>query len=111
MPLDESHFKEIVGAILKVSRPAAIVLFGSQARGDVHEFSDVDLLVIRAQEFQKGESRRKELGVLYRSISSICNVPKDIILFTTREFSSWSETTNHMAASAKREGRILYGEI
>src|ERR1700732_3376293 len=111
MTLNDSHFEDIVRAILAVSQPAAIVLFGSHARGDVHEFSDVDLLVIRDREFQKGESRRRELGLLYRSVSKNCDIPKDIILFTKNEFWSWSQTTNHMAAAAFREGRVLYGQV
>ena len=111
MSLTDDHFEDIVRAVLAVSQPAAIILFGSYARGDVHQFSDLDLLVIRKKEFRTGESRRKELGLLYRSISKICGVPKDIILFTKSEFQSWKNTTNHMAASASKEGRVLYGQV
>jgi Nucleotidyltransferase domain len=56
-PLTRERFQEIVTAILSVSQPAAIILFGSYARDQVHEFSDVDLLVIRDAEFREGESR------------------------------------------------------
>jgi len=109
--LTDNSFDEIVHAILAVCQPAAIILFGSYARGDVHEFSDVDLLVIRQFEFRTGESRRKELGQLYRSVSEACDRPKDIILFTKDEFFSWRHTTNHMVSVAWKEGRILYGQI
>jgi predicted nucleotidyltransferase len=109
-PADD-QFKGIVQAILAVSQPSAIILFGSHARGAAHKFSDVDLLVIRKEEFRPGESRRKELGQLYRSISKISGVPKDIILYTGNEFRSWKNTTNHMAASAFKEGRVLYGQV
>jgi predicted nucleotidyltransferase len=54
-PLTCEHFQEIVTAILSVSQPAAIILFGSYARDQVHKFSDVDLLVIRDAEFRAGE--------------------------------------------------------
>lgn len=111
MTLDSNHFKDIVEAILAVSKPAAILLFGSYARGDTHEFSDVDLLVIRDREFERGESRRRELGLLYRSISKRCNAPKDIVLFSRNEYLDWKDTTNHMVAAARREGRLLYGQI
>ena len=111
MPVTDGDFEDIVRAILAVSQPAAIILFGSHARGDVHEFSDVDLMVIRKDEFRSGESRRKELGRLYRSISKIYEAPKDIILYTEDEFRSWKDTTNHTAASALKEGRVIYGEV
>jgi predicted nucleotidyltransferase len=107
----DAPFDSIVRAVLAVSQPSAIVLFGSHARGDAHEFSDVDLLIIRKEEFRAGESRRRELGRLYRSISKVCEVPKDIILYTGEEFRSWKNTTNHTAASALKEGRVLYGQI
>ena len=111
MTLNDGHLQVMVGAILAVSRPAAILLFGSYGRGDFHDLSDVDLLVIRDREFQKGESRRKELGLLYRVVLKCCDTPKDIVLLTRSEFLSWRETTNHMAAAARREGRVIYGQI
>jgi predicted nucleotidyltransferase len=109
--LTRERFDEIVEAILSVSQPRAIVLFGSYARDEVHEFSDVDLLVVRNSEFKEGESRRKELGELYRSVTKTCGTPKDIILFTKDEVTTWRHTTNHMIAIACREGRVLYGQI
>jgi uncharacterized protein len=104
-------FKDIVKAVLTVMRPAAIVLVGSQARGDTHEGSDIDLLVIREQDFKPGESRRKELGSLYRAVAKTCELPKDILLFTKSEFLNWKDTTNHMVSLASKEGRVLYGQI
>ena len=111
MTLDEGRLQQIVRSIVAVSKPAAILLFGSYARGDFREESDVDLLVIRDHDFRKGESRRKELGLLYRAVSQCCDTPKDIILLTKGEFLSWKETTNHIAAAALREGRVIYGQI
>ncbi len=109
--LTEPDFQRIVQSLLSVADPAAIILFGSYARGDVHQYSDVDLLVLRRRGYSAGESRRKELGQLYRSVTDVCEAPKDIILFTLDEFHSWRETTNHMVAVAWREGRILYGQV
>lgn len=104
-------FDRIVREIRSVLEPAAIVLFGSYARGDFNPFSDVDLLVVRSQPFAKGESRRRELGSLYRALAHSCEVPKDILLFTKDEFAAWKDTTNHMLAMAAEEGRVLYGQL
>jgi predicted nucleotidyltransferase len=111
IPLTNDRFKDIVASILSVSEPAAIILFGSYARNQVHEFSDVDLLVVRSAEFKAGESRRKELGRLYRSVTETCGTPKDIILFTRDEVLAWKDTTNHMISVACKEGRFLYGQV
>jgi predicted nucleotidyltransferase len=111
MFLTPDDLTNIVGAIRSESDPAAIILFGSQARGDARADSDLDLLVVRKEEFQPGESRLEEIGALYRTVEKVCPIPKDILLFTRDEFLSWRGTTNHMIAVASREGRLLYGEI
>lgn len=98
-------------AIRSVAEPSAVILYGSYARGNAGEQSDIDLLVVRAAEFGKGESRRKELGRLYRAAAARSGIPKDILLFTKREFEAWRKTTNHVASEALREGRVLYGQI
>jgi predicted nucleotidyltransferase len=107
----ERDLQEIVGAIRSVTEPAAIILFGSQSRGDAHESSDIDLLVVRDKAFKEGESRRLELGRLYRAVTTRTAVPKDILLFTKEEVEDWRGTTNHPIAVALREGRILYGQV
>ena len=109
--LTDSNLEEVVQAILAVYEPMAVILFGSYARGDIHQYSDLDLLVIRQKDFDIGESRREELGRIYRSVSHACKIPKDIVLLTRREFLAWRNTTNHMAAVAWKERRILYGQV
>jgi predicted nucleotidyltransferase len=109
--LTPDDLERIVGAIRSEFDPAAIILFGSYARGDVRPSSDLDLLVVRKEDFGPGESRREEIGKLYRVVSNVCEVPKDILLFTRDEFLSWKNTTNHMLAVASREGKVLYGEV
>ncbi len=111
MQLTDKDLAEIVGAIRAVREPAAIVLFGSQARGDAGEHSDLDLLVVRHREFRGDESRRRELGRLYRAVADKFAIPKDILLFTPHELEEWRHTTNHAASEAVREGRVLYGQI
>ena len=111
MRASEKDLQEIVGAIRSVADPAAIILFGSQARGEATKDSDIDLLVVRRDEFQEGESRRDELAHLYRAVSASCRIPKDILLFTDAEVRDWRGTLNHPIARALREGRILYGQV
>ncbi len=94
-----------------MEEPAAIVLYGSYARGNADDRSDIDLLVVRNAEFRQGESRRKELGRLYRAVTAKCNIPKDIVLMTKAEIQAWRNTTNHMASEALRDGRVLYGQV
>ena len=41
----ERFIQELVENIVEASRPDAIILFGSAARGTMHEDSDLDLLI------------------------------------------------------------------
>jgi predicted nucleotidyltransferase len=107
----KESFGDVVQAVLSVTRPAAVVLFGSHARGDARADSDIDLLVVREKDFAPGESRRHELGSIYRAVTRTRAVPKDIILLTKPEFMAWRNTTNHMASIAWKEGQVLYGEV
>ena len=111
MELTPEHADRIVRQISSVVNPATIVLFGSYARGDAHDGSDLDILVIQERDFKPGESRRRQLGALYRAVSELPAIPKDILLFTRGEFLDWKGTTNHMAAAAWREGRVLHGAV
>ena len=111
MERTKEPFSDVVRAVLSVTRPAAVVLFGSYARGNARSDSDLDLLVIRENAFGPGESRRRELGSIYRAITKTWDAPKDIVLLTKPEFNAWKDTKNHMASVAWKEGRVLYGQV
>src|SRR3954465_12941952 len=57
--------KEIKQAVLDVDPTAEVVLFGSRARGDFHEESDWDLLILVDKEEADFEFKRKIRRVLY----------------------------------------------
>ena len=46
MSVDTLPLSEIVAKIVKEIHPERIILFGSRARGDARDDSDVDLMVI-----------------------------------------------------------------
>lgn len=46
MESEESHIKEIANKLVDVPGIAAVILYGSYARGDFDEGSDVDLFIL-----------------------------------------------------------------
>lgn len=46
----KSELDRIVGVIKKEYKPDKIILFGSLAQGNVHEWSDIDLLIVKETE-------------------------------------------------------------
>src|SRR5512140_2544818 len=94
---------EAVRRIIDKAHPRKIILFGSQARGEANNDSDLDLMVIvddPGGEWQRTiELRRALLGLL---------IPVDIVVTTLEKFEYWSDTPGNVYYEAKREGRVMY---
>lgn len=98
---------DMVRAIVAEVDPEQVILFGSRARGDAREDSDVDLLVIESAPFGKGRSRRREVARLYQALSGL-DAAKDILVYSRDEVEHWRDSLNNIVARALREGRVLY---
>ena len=102
---------EIIGQmarrIVQEVAPEQIVLFGSWARGDAQEGSDVDLLVIEREPFGPQRSRRQEAARIWRCLSPF-RVPTDILVYSAGEVAQWQGCRQHVLGEALREGRVLY---
>ena len=83
--------------------PLQIVLFGSQARGDVHPHSDVDLLVV----FSELADKRKTAIDIRLALADL-PVAKDILVATPEELSRHRTRIGSVLRTAQREGKILY---
>lgn len=101
--IDENLLRDIVQRILKVAQPEKIVLFGSYARGEATEESDLDLLIIQPSDlprYKRSTPVRLALRGLFPS--------KDVVIYTPEEVKEWESASTSFIASALREGRILY---
>ena len=58
VPVTDNLLNQMVQAIVAEVDPEQVILFGSRARGDAREDSDVDLVVVEAEPFGKTRSRR-----------------------------------------------------
>lgn len=93
--------------IVREANPQRILLFGSWARGEGNEHSDVHLLVAEREPFGGGRSRRQEAARIWRCLSAF-RVPMDILVFSASEVAQWKDSSYHVIARALREGRVLY---
>lgn len=82
--------------------PARIILFGSRARGDAGEASDLDLLVIE----REVKSRRREQARLRVALGDI-GVPVDLIVVSEGHVEEWGGVRNTVINEALTEGRVL----
>ena len=88
----------------EATRQARIVLFGSYARGDASEDSDLDLLVIEPQV----EDRAKEMVRLRRLLRPL-RIPADILVYSSEEVARWGEQPGSALYWALREGKVVHG--
>jgi len=95
--------EEMVRRIAQGFSPERIILFGSHARGEAQEDSDVDLLVL----FTEVEDPRKRAAELYVALIG-CPLPKDIVVSTTARFERYRNVVNTVYWPAAREGKVVY---
>lgn len=98
---------DVVQALVNEASPEKIILFGSRSRGDASADSDVDLLVVESGEFGIHNSRRKELARLSKAVAGF-PFSIDILLYSHDEVERWRNSLNNVAASAVREGTVMY---
>lgn len=81
-------------------RAKQVVLFGSYARGDASEDSDLDFLVIE----ETVEDRAREMVRLRRLLRPL-RVPADILVYSEEEVAQWGSQPGSALYWAIREGR------
>ena len=107
IPVTDGLLGEMVQAIVDEVDPEQVILFGSRARGDEREHSDIDLIVVEAEPFGPERSRHKELVRLYHALAGF-RVPADVLVYSHDDLDYWRDSLNHVLARALREGKVLY---
>jgi len=95
---------EIVRRIAERFSPEKIILFGSHARGDARDDSDIDLLVL----FEDVPDPHARAADVYEALIGCTELPKDIVVSTTARFERYRDVVNTVYWPASREGRIVY---
>ena len=98
---------QMVETIVAEVDPEQVILFGSHARGDASEDSDVDLIVVESEPFGEHRDRGAEAVRLWRALADF-EISKDILVYSRDEVEYWRDSLNHVLARALREGEILY---
>jgi predicted nucleotidyltransferase len=87
---------------LKSYEPEKIYLFGSWARDEEDELSDMDVVVIKKTQ-DSFFSRLKEVAKLLPEHTAV-----DILVYTPDEFREMSERGNAFAEMIVEEGKLIY---
>src|SRR5438046_2378610 len=97
--VDQDTMKEIVRRIVEVAKPERVILFGSGARGEAKEESDIDLLVVK-----KSVPHRRQLAQdIYVRLIGI-PVPVDVVVLRPGDVEELKEAIGTIIPAALREG-------
>ena len=93
----------MVNRIVKQLDPDGILLFGSRARGDAREWSDVDLMIIMNTVLDK-----RKTAIDTQMLLKDLFISKDIIVVTKDEIRRKRNIVGTLIHAALQDGRMLY---
>ena len=101
--LTKKQIQQMADIIAEKFHPEKIILFGSYARGDATEDSDVDLLIIKNVD----EPRYKRSVPVYNLLVNF-KFDLDVLVYTSDELNEWRAVNEALPTKAEKEGLLLY---
>lgn len=98
----EARIEALVKA-LEAYQPERVYLFGSAARGEADELSDLDVVVIKRTGTPFLERLREIAKQLPIELGAV-----DVLVYTPEEFASMQQDGNAFAELIAQEGRLIY---
>jgi predicted nucleotidyltransferase len=100
--LESTPARRVINRIIRRYRPKKIIVFGSFARGDVHQGSDLDLIIIKNT---KQKFLRRMDAVLDLCDGEIAVEP---LIYTEAEFEKMLKEGNDFLETVVSEGKVIY---
>jgi predicted nucleotidyltransferase len=97
------RLNDAVNRLVAAAHPLKVILFGSHARGEADDHSDVDLLIIEPTV----SNRYEEMIRLNRALKGML-MPVDLLVISEQEFEARSRIPGTVEHAACKEGRVLY---
>lgn len=97
---------DIASRIAERFRPRRVILFGSHARGQATENSDVDLLVV----LDRPGPRGRRSAPIIRMLAEEFDLPVDVIVRSHEAIEKWQGVPGSFCRQIAEEGVVLYDE-
>jgi predicted nucleotidyltransferase len=102
--VDETLIAEAGRRLAAAAPDSQVILFGSHARGEAGDHSDVDFLVVEPEVANEAEESVR----LHRTLRDL-RVPADVIVVSREYANRWREVRGGLVHTALSQGRVLAG--
>ncbi len=102
--ISKETIEEVVKRLVHAYNPLEIYLFGSYARGNPSDDSDLDLLVVIENTEEKSHAR---VRIGYAALRGL-GIYKDIVVYTKNEFADRINDMATLPYYVKKEGKCVY---
>jgi predicted nucleotidyltransferase len=109
--MQNQHLIDEMTERLKELKPYKVILFGSYAKGNPTEDSDLDVLVVLdsdevAKSFKEQNARYLLASNAVREVNY--KIPMDILVYSKAEYDYLNKQNTYLFREIKNTGRILY---
>jgi len=101
--IDKNEIKQVATRIGIESNAERVIVFGSHARGDANENSDVDFMIIAESNLPRFK-RSRELYKLFRPYP----FSMDLLVYTPKEIEKGKQSPLTFVSKVLKEGKTLY---
>ena len=102
----EVKLKRYIESITKSMNVDQIILFGSYAKGNAHEYSDIDLAVI-SPDFDPSKSRFSNLRKM-KEQAQLVEAGLQLLPFHTAVFEKENTVDSFFIREIKKTGKVIY---
>ena len=96
------EYENIKKQIIKICSPYEIILFGSLAKRQIKNTSDIDICVV-----VDTTDKNVLIQKIYSEVEA--EVPFDIVLYTIEEWEKWKDEKTSFLHKICKEGEVVYG--
>jgi len=108
MDINIPYMDKIISIIVSSVDPDQIVLFGSYARGENKNTSDIDLLVLK----KNLQNAKIITDNLYMSFfDNKIKVPVDLIVLDYDKYNNLKNEIGYIYKTINKEGKLIYGTV
>jgi len=102
------YIDKILPIILSIASPDQIILFGSYARGNYTEKSDIDLLIIK----KNLKNGNKIIDSIYRAFyENKINISVDVLTIDYNRYLELNNQIGYIYKTIKEQGKVIYGTL